>query len=48
VSQTFLHIMEDLENRDLTEESKYLEKARALAARKEAFGKDFELSRLGV
>ena len=42
VFQTFLDVVDVIENSDLTEESKELEKAKVLAARKDAFGKDFE------
>ena len=41
--QTFLDVLDVIENSDLTEESKELEKSKVLAARKEAFGKDFVL-----
>ena len=43
VFQTFLDVLDVIENSDLTEESKELEKSKVLAARKEAFGKDFVL-----
>ena len=43
VFQTFLDVMDVIENSDLTKESKDLEKTKVLAARKEAFGNDFEL-----
>ena len=43
IFQSYLDVLEVLENSDLTEESKELEKAKVLAARKEAFGKDFVL-----
>ena len=43
VFQTYLDVMDVIEKSDLTEELKDLEKTKVLAARKEAFGKDFEL-----
>ena len=43
VFQTFLDVLDVIENSDLTEESKELEKSKVLAARKKAFGKDFVL-----
>ena len=42
VFQTYLDVNDIIENSDLTEVSKDLEKAKVLAARKEAFGKDFK------
>ena len=41
--QTFLDIIDIIENSELTEASKDLEKAKVLAARKIAFGRDFEI-----
>ena len=43
VFQTFLDVIDIIENSDLTDESKDLKKVQVLAARKEAFGKDFVL-----
>ena len=41
IFQTYLDVIDVIENSDLTEVSKDLEKEKVLAARKEAFGKDF-------
>ena len=42
VFQTYLDVVDVIEKSDLTEEMKDLEKTKVLAARKEAFGKDFD------
>ena len=43
VYQTYLDVVGVINKSDLTEESKDDERAKALEARKYAFGKDFEL-----
>ena len=43
VFQTFLEANDVIDNSDLTEEYKEVEKAKVLAARKIAFGKDFDI-----
>ena len=43
VFQTFLDANDVIDNSDLTEEYKEVEKAKVLASRKIAFGKDFDI-----
>ena len=45
IFQTYLDVIDVIENSDLTEVSKDLEKEKVLAARKEAFGNDFKQRR---
>ena len=42
IYQTYLDVLEIIEKSELTDESKDVERAKVLEARKNAFGKDFE------
>ena len=43
IYQTYLDVLDIIEKSELTDESKDVERAKVLEARKNAFGKDFEL-----
>ena len=48
VFQTYLDVLEIIEKSELTEESKDVERAKVLEARKDAFGKTLNLLLLGL